>query len=206
MYAKNRLVVFAAMTASAVAFCCAGTTAPRGWLPSSAEIQSRSTGAWASVKTISGGSSQLIEGELIAVHSDSLFVLTVDGLAAVGRNRISRARLTSYLQESQNVGVWTAAGALSTISHGVILVISAPVWIIGGASMAAAASREPILTFETHTPGDTTWPSSESSSLLDQQDIWNKMRPWSRFPQGLSPNIDRALLGQLTLGWRNKSK
>jgi len=57
---------------------------------------------------------------------------------------------------------------------GFLLIISAPLWILTGSLSVAGASREAIIEFP--------------------RDSWREFGKFSRFPQGLPMNIDRASL------------
>jgi hypothetical protein len=112
-----------------------------------------------------------IEGELIA--SNELFVRVLTGygrLLAVPWKNIREVRV--QLQPSMEgaragLGVWTALGTLSTLSHGFWLVFSAPIWLGAGIPSTILTGR-PI-------EGST---SSDEATYLHQ---------FARFPQGLPP-------------------
>jgi hypothetical protein len=116
------------------------------------------------------------QGELLAVDPDTIFLVNGNVLAAISKNRVREAKafLQEYPLTSGQVATWTLLGALSTLSNGVGLVITAPLWVITGvitgASAAAAANR-----------GDYMYPD----------DPWDGLRKFARFPQGLPPGIPR---------------
>jgi len=114
-----------------------------------------------------------VQGELLAATTDSLFVLPLDGpFHAVARPTVTELQLTAYDANWGYLGVWTALGTLSTLSHGLFLPLSAPVWIIGGSVATSSQSRRPVFT---NPPLET-------------------LRRFARFPQGLPPNLARDQL------------
>ena len=154
---------------------CFYTSAPSGWLPQPSEAQQQAYGGWMSVQIsapyVSGGK-QYIEGELIAAGADSIHVLSDDGLVDIPLPAITEATLTTYDANLGTLTTWTLVGTLSTASHGVLLIISAPVWIIAGSAFTASASKTPRVR--------TTEPAF--------------LRPYARFPQGLPADLDRSSL------------
>jgi hypothetical protein len=113
-------------------------------------------------------------GELLAVHADSLFVLSANSLTAIPTAKTKKATLTVY---DANVGplvAWSVLGTLSTASHGAGLIISAPVWIIAGIAATSAQSHAPRITFP--------------------RKSWKEFRMYARFPTGLPPGLDRRSL------------
>lgn len=158
---------------------CAGTTAPHGWLPTAAESQTSTYGAWARVELFPGDS--VYEGELIAVFHDTLFVLR-DTMVGLSRESLYRVSLTRYEQQHGSLVAWTLAGALSTISHGWLLVLSTPTWIASGIGASAGVSREPLV---------RPRPPKSGSMPLE---TFDNLAQYARFPQGLPENIDRSTI------------
>jgi hypothetical protein len=113
-------------------------------------------------------------GELIAIHADSLFILSANNLTAIPTAKIKKATLTAYDANWGPLAAWSVAGTLSTASHGVGLIISAPVWILSGTIATSAQSHAPRITF----------PSKP----------WQEFRKHARFPNGLPPGLDRRSL------------
>jgi len=153
---------------------CASTTAPSKWLAPPAETQCLAYGGWISINYQNNRTKSEVHGELIAVHPDSVFVLTVNQLWAIPSNKISKAKLTAYDAQIGSLTAWSVFGTLSTLSHGIVLIISAPVWIISGTAATSAQSYAPQLSFP--------------------KKPWNEFRKYARFPSGLPPKIDRRTL------------
>ena len=162
---------------------CAGTGAPGGWLPSAAATQEEAHGAWIQVERLSDNYKVIItEGELIAVHEDTVFVLvsdTLEGdLVAIPRTESLEVKLGTYDPSTGGIVGWTLLGSVSTISHGVNLIFTLPIWIITGTVVGNTARSSAIERY----PGDFDWDSLSS------------LRVFARFPQGLTESIDRAAL------------
>lgn len=172
MSARRCVVVAMTLLAASLAVACAASTAPRGWLPGPGEAQAEAYGGWISVQRQSHR--ETIHGELIAVDRDSVFVLTAEELFVIPLADVRRAKLTSYKSGGSAIALWGLAGTLSTISHGVILIISAPLWIVSSSIAAAGASREPQVTYP--------------------QRSQQELSMYARFPQGLPEGLDRSLL------------
>ena len=162
---------------------CASTTAPRGWLPKPKGTESDAFGCWIEV-WVNGGSgirsidgslaSPSIDGELVTVDSDSIFVLTPTGLAGVACHDVDRAQATRYRSQAGDALGWTLAGTISTVSHGWFAFATAPIWIIAGTIGAIAATHEPSVQYPRRS--------------------WEHFKPFARFPAGWPAGIDRGSL------------
>lgn len=170
MYATRRR---AAAQLGWLLFCgaCFRTTAPEGWLSTPEVAQREAYGGWISAAY---APAQVVEGELIAVTPESLYVLTADSLIPLAMGAITSAALTTYDAQLRTLEMWTLLGSASTLSHGVGLVLTLPLWVIAGSSVTASASKSPRV------------------RSLDPADL----RPYARFPQGLPPALDRRDLRQ----------
>jgi hypothetical protein len=172
------VVLFGALLAG-----CSGTGAPSGWLPTAEATQEEAHGAWITVRRRSLESREVLaEGELIAVHEDSLFVLVSDGpeseLVAVPRAPDIKAKVGTFDPKRGGLVAWTLLGSVSTVSHGVNLIFTLPIWIITGTVVGNNAGAPAI----EHYPDEFVFDSFDS------------MRVYARFPQGLMNSIDRAVL------------
>jgi hypothetical protein len=147
---------------------CASTSAPRGWLESPYDMQSDAHGGWLRLET---KTELRMFGELIAISSDSLFLAGED-LQAVAQADIKSARLLAYKSNAEEVGGLVALGTLATLSNGVLLLFTAPMWMIGGGIVTGVRSFQPTIDY----------PKQE----------WSRFRAFSRFPQGLPPGLDRS--------------
>ena len=148
---------------------CATTGAPRGWLPTASEAESRAHGGWIVVRH---GASET-RGELMSVSSDSLSVLATGGLTEIHKASISQAKLTAYDAQAGEffalltlgvpatgfglalLGDSLADGSLSRsdglpvvlASVGFGLIVTYPLSFLTGLIAAPAQSRRPQLRY-----------------------------------------------------------
>lgn len=106
-------------------------------------------------------------GELLAVEAYSLYVRTASGeTIAIARGDVRRMSVEVRSSASGGVGGLTTIGTLSTISHGMLLVFSAPIWLITGISTAVAES-------------------SGNDADASDHTLLNYLRTYARYPQGM---------------------
>ena len=153
---------------------CFRTTAPTGWLPTAVEAQREAYGGWIKLDYKVGDTRQTMHGELIAAASDSVHVLTYDSVVVVPTASVITGTLTAYDAQHGALRLWTILGGVSAVSHGLVLVLTVPVWAIVGSAATASASKVPRV-------------ESTDPSLL---------RLYARFPQGLPPGLDVRSLRQ----------
>jgi hypothetical protein len=133
---------------AAVMACGCGPrpTAPAGYLPDQVAAQTETYGAWVDFTYARGDRIERFQGELIAVSADTLWVLGATGGVRVPHTALRAGRLTHYDSSAGTVGGLAFLGMLSTLSNGAFLVLTAPMWIIGGAvassSQANVAGRD----------------------------------------------------------------
>ena len=153
---------------------CFHTSAPKGWLPTAAEAQREAFGGWIKVDYTTGVAKRTVEGELIAATSDSMHVLTSDSIVALPTGALISGTLTAFDVQLRTLKVWTLVGAVAAVSHGFVLILSAPAWVIAGTTATAAASKAPRV--------ESTDPAV--------------LRMYARFPQGIPPGLDPRSLRQ----------
>ncbi len=180
MRATRKSVSFACCILVVFHAGCAMNPAPSGWLPTAAEAQQTTHGGWMSIDVRGPRHARFI-GELIAIERDTVFVLQADGLARIPTSDISRASLASYDAEMDGLYVWWVLGTLSTFSHGALLILSAPVWLLAGGIGLASHSHKPVTTYDAQ---------YDAYSRLRIEEL----RPYARFPQGLPAGLDRRSL------------
>lgn len=176
MYAtERRLAVLILASASWAAGGCASTSAPRGFLPAPSEAGSDAYGSWIDV-TIRGEepSPERIRGELIAMTADSTWILTNAGGRAFPTSALVAGQLTTYDSRARDVGTTTVIGVISTISNGYFLILTAPMWLIGGSLATSYQSKIPNQSVATEPPAS--------------------LGRFARFPAGLPPGV---VLGDL---------
>jgi hypothetical protein len=123
--------------------------------------------------------SSTARGELLAVAPDTLFLIDGEIFRAVGKQ--DAREVTVFLQEyplttGAIVGT-TLLGTLSTVSNGLGLVITAPLWLITGTVTGIAASADA-------NNGDFRYPDGP----------WPELGKFARFPQGLPRGVPREQL------------
>ena len=154
---------------------CVGNTAPAEFLPKPAESQRESYGGWIELEVDAGGKkTHRVEGELIGVSGDSVWVLGPGGGSVVPTAQVKNGKLTGYRSGAEAVALYTALGTASTLSNGVLLIFTAPLWIITGSIAAHGESEQPVR----KTP-PLKWPA---------------LSAWARFPQGMPVGVDPASL------------
>jgi hypothetical protein len=110
---------------------------------------------------------QTTSGELLAVDDMYLYVLTDSRVRAIERRKVTQVSVELYASQAGQAGLWTALGTVSTISHGFLLVITAPVWLATGISVTAGAAA--------------------TNDLEIRDDRLGPLYQFARFPQGLPP-------------------
>jgi hypothetical protein len=164
----------AAVLAATLTMACARHRAPDGFLPIPEEAQQEASGAWIDV-TLGGGSSpDRVAGELIAVSEDTIWILTEREGRAVATAAVVSGQLVAYDSQSGRVAAATFFGTLSTISNGAGLLLTAPMWIVGGSASASLQSRVPIYRLPVA--------------------LWARIAPFARFPQGMPPGLELEAL------------
>ena len=154
----------AVLLTSAALAACASNTAPPRFLPSSKQAQTEAYGGWIELRYLEGGRERRAEGELIAVTQDTVWVLGDSGGVALATGAVRRGKLTAYTAGTGAVAGYTALGVVSTISNGVLLIFTAPLWIVTGTVAGANQSYAP----ERRVPPLT----------------WADLGVFARFPQG----------------------
>jgi hypothetical protein len=120
-----------------------------------------------------------LEGELIAVDDDSMYVVRNVGIVSVPATDVRRILLQVHGSSTAAVAAWAVVGTLSTASHGLYSMISAPLWILGSTVAGVEASK---LGKQKHEP-PVRWPQVAQS-----------LQPFARFPGGLPSSVDRRNL------------
>jgi hypothetical protein len=147
---------------------CTLNAAPPKWLPTASETAVY--GGWIRLEVQSEGGGAPVEGELLALNADSVWVLTAVETRAVPRARVRKGSLTAYDPEAGHLATWTLLGTLGTASHGVISAITAPLWVLTGSLATASQAR--------------------SARLERPPRDWADLARYARFPQGPPPGLD----------------
>jgi hypothetical protein len=149
---------------------CASNTVPKGWLPKPEEAPAAAYGGWIELAYQEGQIDRRMDGELIAVSGDSVWVLNERGGLVLATASVKKGKLTAYAAEKGRMATWTGLGAVATISNGGFLLLTAPMWIIGGSVATGGESRAP----------------ERKSPPLS----WVELAPFARFPQGMPVGIE----------------
>jgi hypothetical protein len=163
----------AAIALAAFATACVSNPDPRK--PTVTKMQTQGIGAWVVATSIAGWE---VQGELISVTREYVHILRVGqpGAALVYLRTADVARANVYTYEYEGgLGAMGLLGTLSTISHGFILIFTAPIWIIATAIAVASESSHVELEY----PEDHTL---------------EEISRWARFPQGIPPSVDEEAL------------
>jgi hypothetical protein len=158
-----------ALALVSIVSACAPRQAPEGWRPSIHEVQSRPRGSWIVIEIDDG---RRAYGELLAIDA-SARIAYLEMLGTIARVPLARIRgieLTFHRGEAGKIGAWGAAGTVSTLSHGLVLFLSAPIWLITTGVAAAVESS-----------GGTI--RATRDSLTPEE--FAGLRKYARFPQGL---------------------
>lgn len=170
----DRLARWVGLGAAIVCAACAGNSAPHGWLPKPEEALRGTYGGWIELTYQDDKEKRSTDGELIAVSSDSIWVLSGNQAIVIPTGRVKQGKLTAYASEKGRFTGWTVGGTLATISNGGFLIFTAPMWIIGGSLATGSVSRAP----ERKTP-----PLA-----------WIELAPFARFAQGLPEGFELTAL------------
>jgi hypothetical protein len=142
--------------------------APSGQVPLPRAAGQDVYGGWALVRLMEPD--LLLEGELLAAVRDTVWVLRDDGVHIVHRAEVRRAEVVGFDSRPHDVGRGTALGILATVTHGVFLVATAPLWITTG--VLGSIHQESI------------------SRVRAEADDLAVLAKFARFPQGPPPGLD----------------
>lgn len=176
----------------AIALAAAGCTAsraPLGWLPVAEDAQREAWGGWIELRTDAGAAAA---GELLAITADSVYVLRGSAVTVLALRDVRSGRLEAYDPRSGTLAGITTVGTLSTISHGVGLILTAPVWVIVGSVSTASLSAGGKYDLDPASPAEL--PLAPSGAAGERSASWADLRPYARFPQGWPAGLDRTSL------------
>jgi hypothetical protein len=157
-----------------VASGCATSRAPDDWLPPAEELERQTYGAWLYLEYTENSQFVTAEGEFIAAQDSVVYLLPLaESFKKVTMKDITLAVLDVHEKETGKFAGWTVAGSLSTLTHGLGLMLSLPVWIVTGTISTVAVSH---LGSEDQDYPNPLW--------------WAGVSRYARFPQGLPASID----------------
>jgi hypothetical protein len=167
MSSRSRALL--AVIGAFLAASCATNTAPSGFLRDPSISQRDAWGGWIDVTLTESAGGERVAGELIAVTADSLWIKDATGGMIASTRNVLRGQLVGYDARWGRIGGLTFLGTLTTISNGLFLVFTAPMWMIGGSVAAAVQSRLPL---QAAPPAN-----------------WADLARFARFPQGMPAGI-----------------
>lgn len=175
----GRHLFVAGVLLAASAFGCTPYRPPGGWLEAPVPAQAEVYGAW--IRLRFDGHRPDVDGELLAVESDSVYVLGMDSVVdAVGLGAVEKAELYVYDPDLTGGQVWSLLGMLGTLSNGYYSSFTLPLWSIAGGIGFSSDRRA-------------------AAPRVGKRSKWAEARPYARFPQGLPPGLPRHLAPR-TLG------
>lgn len=151
---------------------CYRSRAPERWLPTPVEAGSNPFGGWITLSVASPDGPRTLDGELIAAEGDSVHVLGLSGIQSLALADVTDLKLEMFRVERVGLVTWTTLGIVASLSHGFVLVLTAPLWAIVGTAATSAYSHAPVVT-------------TRNVAAL---------RSYARFPQGFPPGVDRSTL------------
>jgi len=158
----------------ALTFACATNPAPPNWLTPIPKSDRDTFGGWVEVRYPKETKLAPVNGELIAVGDQTIHVFTASGLQEIPIADVASARASLYAPDTASVMLWATAGAISSVTHGVFLVVSLPAWLVIGRAAMGDVWEEAQVTFPERT--------------------WAEFRSYARFPQGLPLELDLGTL------------
>jgi hypothetical protein len=173
---KNNILVVLLL----ILCCCNSVRAPRHSVPKRIDLDREAFGGWIGVRHAKSG---LVQGELIAVTNDSVFIMESAGLQSLARTDIDSARVILFNTSEGSYGLWTFVGSLATISHGLFLVFTLPATLIAGiATTVNEANRINYVDYPA-TP-------------------WEKLHRYARLPQGIPDGARGELKPRAVSKWK----
>jgi hypothetical protein len=165
MWSSKQVTRRALSLAAILAAACASNTAPSGFLPTPREAQRAAFGGWIELELLGTARQQTVQGELLAVTADTVWVLSDSAAEVLPTSVVGGGKLTAWRSGTGAVAGGTVLGVLSTISNGVLLIFTAPLWIVTGTV------------------------AGTSESFAPQRDMpplrWAELARFARFPQGM---------------------
>lgn len=156
---------------------CASSGAPEFGLPDPNDRNSLAYGGWIIVNSTDEKAGSELSGELVAIDSTNLYLLTeFSEFLSVPLKDIQKATLTAYDIKSGKLGLWVGLGLLSTASHGMVVIASAPAWLLFGALPVIGQSYAPRHSYP--------------------KESWESIRRFARFPQGLPSGLKSTMLSR----------
>lgn len=111
-----------------------------------------------------------VEGELLALDDDALWVRTAAGRSVpIARRSVTRVRVQVEDTSGGALAAWTTGGALLTVTHGLLAGVTGPLWLLVGV---------PTAIHET----------ASGRADVEPRDF-ARLHEYARFPQGPPPML-----------------
>ncbi len=115
---------------------CKTVNAPRGTLPMRKEIAMDAYGGWIELALTSDP--KPVQGELIVVSTDSVYVMETNYVNGYAKGDISSARVIFFNTAVKDYTTWAVLWPFVTISNGGFLFITLPLTLIAGINTSHA--------------------------------------------------------------------
>jgi len=179
---KKSKISFAVLISLSILSGCQNPIIPAGYLPKTKDVSSEAFGKWIKLTTYSDSIKTLsveLSGELIAVETDSVYILTEVDLITLHRDRISGASV--YLFQSRKEPVYGFLGLIPTFAGIIATGEYAGGFFVLGFPLLVTSVIQTVIR------GNEILYYPKKATL-------NDLVKFSRYPQGMPPDINRDLL------------
>lgn len=166
--------------AACLSGCVALRKAPLDYQRDASDTTRDPRGSWV---VMDGANGERRQGELLAIHSDSLFIAGFKRFESFARSDVQALRVEAWNSNWMPYGAWAGGGLLSAFSHGFLSFASGPVWLTTFATVSATASGAGYTSIR---------PDGPLTYNLAAR--WNTATDYARFPAGLPHGVDRSML------------
>lgn len=162
---------------------CGTLKIPANYRYTAWQLKREITGNWIKIKLnskIIAEPDTILAGELIAIQSDTIYLITPDGLKGVHVSSIDNADLYMYMNQA---GLYAAlTGLLYLPDMMAALVTGIPAFLLLGVPWIVTGSIV------------TTVEGSNHANILNYPNFcWlEELKKFARFPQGMPPDIDKT--------------
>ena len=177
MYYHKVKLIIVSLAITFLLLNCRTIHAPDNWLPENEEMMENAYGGWIYLWIIDPNDEYAYEpdisGEFISYRNGEITILNYDSIYTIDTNSIAEVVLELVDKNVSTIVVWGFFGTLSTMSHGMYLSFSAPIWIMGTTIAASGESYRDV--YEAEYP---------------RKKWWAEVKRFARFPQGIPDEVD----------------
>jgi hypothetical protein len=168
---------------------CSTVKIPANYRYSAQQLKREITGSWIHIKLDSkavGDTEKELSGELIAIQSDTIYVITLYGFTGVHVSTVNEAVLYMFMNQPGMYATFTGLLYLPDIVAA--LVIGTPGFLLLGIPWVVTGGIVTIAEGSNH------------SNILKYPDFCTlgELKKFARFPQGMPPGIDKARIHLIT--------